>query len=48
MVKQFKSKIKVEIDAINITTMSAKEKELCITALFALYVARGEDIVEEI
>lgn len=47
MAKVFKSKIKAEIDAINATTMSAKEKELAITAQFALYVARSENIVEE-
>mgnify|MGYP001606994454 CR=1 FL=1 len=48
MVKQFKVKLKSDIDTINATTLTAKEKEIAITAQLALYVARGEDIVEDV
>ena len=48
MVKVFKAKLKSDIDTINATTLTTKEKEIAITGLITLYVARGEDIVEDI
>ena len=40
------AKVKADIDVINASTMTTKEKELTITAYLDLKVKRNEDIVE--
>ena len=41
------TKVKADIDVINASTMTAKDKELAVTAYLALKVERNEDIVED-
>ena len=42
------TKVKADIDAINASTLTAKEKELTIAAYLAQKVSRNETIVEDI
>lgn len=47
MVKKIKSEITDYITAINVSTLTAKEKELTIQAFLSQKVQRNEDIVED-
>ena len=46
MAKILSPKLKEDIDAINVSTLTAKEKELAIAALLTQKVQRNESITE--